>query len=1125
MKIKTQKQIIDAIKRLVLKRILTLILGIFFASLTFSVSAKENNISLDIRNKPLSQVLNEIEAKSGVSFLVRSSDVDLKEKVSIKVSNESIEDVLSQLFKTTKIEFEISGKIISIFIPQEIQNNSNNPQPVNHISGVVTDNNGETILGASVIVKGTNKSTITDVNGKFSLLNISNDATLVISYVGMRSQEIKVAGKTNINVTLTNNTVLLEEVVAVGYGSQKKASITGAIATINSDKLTIAPIASTTNLLAGRLPGLITKQESGLPGSDNASLSIRGFGAPLVIVDGVESSFNNIDANEIESVTILKDASSAIYGSRAGDGVVLVTTKRGTLNKPVITLNSAKTFQGVTNLVKMGSSGQMAELSREEHLNQGLPESTSQFTQEEVDLFYAGTDPDYPNTNWLKTVARDWAPQQQHNLSVRGGSDKIKYYGFLGYLDQESMFKKNGGNYNRYNLRSNIDAKILDNLSLQLDLSSIVEKKDFPWRSDEKENSVWQEYWTTNPWYSATLPDPTKLAYGGASGAVGINATTNSNTIGYKKTDSQNIKGSISLKYDFENIKGLYAKAFANYDQDYVFWKQFNYLPDSWTYNYSNSTYTQQTTATQSTLTHNDSRNRMITGQFSLNFDRTFSEYHHLTVLALYEAIDYYSDWISASRTGYETTAIDYLFAGALANQTANGSASEMGRQSYIGRINYSYKSKYLFEGTLRVDQSAKFSKENRTGYFPSVSLGWRLSEENFIKENLPLLENLKLRTSFSQTGKDDVGNFQYLSGYEYGLKYLMGTSATQGLVETGLANPFLTWENMTIYNIGLDFGLAKQIIYGGLDVFYRDRDGIPGQRSGSLPSTFGATLPTENLNNINTRGFELTLGHEGKFRDFKWSVGANLSWSRSKWGFYDEPSYSDPDQERQNKKTGQWTDRVFGYVSDGLFTSQSEIDGLDYVYNETQGNISIKSGDIRFKDVNKDGLLNWKDKVEIGKGTTPHWEGGFNIDLSYKNFDLTALFQGAFGFYQKVVLKWGTNYSELMYNERWTPENNNRDGIIPRLGGAASNSWDSDFYYKKADYLRLKTMSLGYNLPNYFLKKINMKNLRLYAAGTNLLTFSGLNKYSIDPEAPSGYGGYYYPQMRTITFGLNLSF
>jgi len=1109
-----------------------------FAIDTYSQSAR---INLNISDQSVKTVLAEIQNQSEFSFMFNSKIVDVERKVNIVAEDEKINEVISKLFSNTDIAYTVVDRQIVLFSTKIL----GEQQQGKKVTGKVTDSSGASLPGVSIVVKGTTKGVITDSAGNYSIADIPENSILQFSFVGMKTQEIAVGSNPTISVTLSEENLSLEEVVAIGYGSQKRASITGSVATVKSDVLTIAPMANVTNTLAGRLPGLIAKQESGAPGEDNTRLSIRGFGSPLIIVDGIETPFSNIDANEIESVSVLKDASAAIYGARAGDGVILVTTKRGLSGKPTITLNSNMTFQGVTYMPELASSGQNAELSRERHLNAGKPESTAKYSQKDVDLFYAGTNPDYPNTDWWNVVARDWAPEQQHNLSIRGGSDKIKYYGFLGFLDQQTMFKKGGGEYQRYNFRSNIDAKILDNLSLQMDVSNIWEDRNFPTYGFNNQSSMWATYWNTSPGSHASLPDPNKIPYTGVG--PGLNFVTNKNLAGYFRNQSLDFKASLALKYDFKSVKGLSAKAFANISQASNASKRFAYNPELWTYNYANKTYTQRSNQSNPWMEQFAYRYKTLTGQFSLNYSRTFGPDHELSAMALWEVIDYYNDWISAMREGFKTTTIDYLFAGGIANQTSNGSAFEMGRQSYIGRVNYAYKSKYLLEVTVRSDESAKFSKENRRGIFPSVSLGWRISEEGFLKDNLPILENLKLRASYSQTGKDDVGNFQYLSGYSYalpvqygnGASYLIGGSASNGLKTTGMPNPLLTWETMTIYNAGLDFALAKNKLYGEFDLFSRDRDGIPGRRTGSFPETFGARLPMENINAINTRGFELVLGHKGRLNDFFWDISANISWSRSKWNHFDEPVYTDPDTERQTKKTGEWTDRLFGYVSEGLFTTQPEIDALPYKYNETQGNVSLKPGDIRFKDINKDGLLNWRDQVEIGtgipqqwsggkngQGTDPHWIGGSKIDLTYKNFNLAAFFQGAFGFSQQVVTDYGdNNYSVLMYNERWTPKNNNANGLIPRLGGAPSNAWKSDFNLIKADYLRLKSVTLSYNLPESWLKKATIQSTRIYVSGTNLFTMSRLNKYSVDPEAPSGLGGFYYPQMRTISIGLSLSF
>jgi TonB-linked SusC/RagA family outer membrane protein len=419
----------------------------------------------------------------------------------------------------------------------------------------------------------------------------------------------------------------------------------------------------------------------------------------------------------------------------------------------------------------------------------------------------------------------------------------------------------------------------------------------------------------------------------------------------------------------------------------------------------------------------------------------------------------------------------------------------------------------------MRADASAKFSSGSRWGYFPSVSLGWRLTEEGFMKDHSSL-DDLKFRLSYGSSGNDNIGNFQYLAGYELGSNYIIGGGVQKGITSKGVANPDLTWEKIKIYNGGIDFSLLQRRLYGSADVFYRERNGMLATRAVSLPSTFGARLPLENLNSQNNRGFELNVGTAGKLNDLKYDVSFNLSWSRSKWSHYEEPVYTDPDQIRLYTVSGRWTDYTFGYVSDGLFTSQEEINSLGFD-QDLQGNKTLKPGDIKYKDVNGDKKLDWRDQVEIGKGTYPHWMTGTNINLDYKNFDFSALFQGAFGYYTNVQLPW---LSETYYQLRWTSQNNNPNALIPRLGGAATNYLFSTHSYKKAGYLRLKNASLGYNISGSLLQKINVSKVRLYVAGTNMLTFDKLKKYDIDPEAPSGNGGLYYPQQRTFSLGAIIS-
>ena len=995
-----------------------------------------------------------------------------------------------------------------------------------NIGGRVTDESGGPLPGVSVLIKGTGIGTITSADGNYTLTNVPANATLSFSFIGMKTVEI-IAASATVNVTMIGDAIGLDEIVAVGYGTQKKGSITGSVSSVGTKEITVAPVASTTNALAGRMPGLISKQTSGQPGADAADLSIRGFGSALIIVDGIETDFNSIDANQIESVSILKDGSASIYGARAGNGVILVTTKRGNIGKPTITLNSSYSIQGVTAMPNTPSSGQYAEMKREQWMNEGMV-GNAPFTEDQVQAYYAGTDPQYPNTDWYHTLIRDWAPQQQYNISIQGGSEKIKYYGFLGYMNQETMWKQSGGDYSRYNLQSNIDAQILDNLSLTIDLASIIEARRYPMRSMDQGNAIWDDFWNTLPIYPATLPDPTKISFAFGAGTGGAHVSSNRELSGYNDRNDQNLKGTITLNYSIKAIKGLSAKAFLNYFQSYGTTKQFFKPTKFYTYDYASDTYTLAGgLGDYAYLNIGKYDSRVITGQLSLNYDHIFgSEHeHHITGLALYETIDYSSNSLSAGRTNFLTPAIDQLFMGSTNGMSNSGTASEMGRVSYVGRLNYSYREKYLVETIFRADASAKFPSKTRWGYFPGVSLGWRMSEENFMK-SLEFITYLKLRASYGESGNDGVGNFQYLTGYRVNntLTYILEDGPQSGIVFSELPNPDLTWENMTTYNTGVDFALWKRKLYGEGDVFYRERNGIPTTRLTSLPYQFGANLPPENLNSSSDRGFEFKLGTSGKCNGLTYDVSANISWSRAKWNHYEEPDYTDLDQKRLYQNSGQWVDRAVVYVSDGIYTSQGEIDNLNFDQDQ-QGNKTLRPGDIKYVNINGDGILDWRDAV-VKQGTSPHWMTGLSIGLTYRDFDLSALFQGAFGYYYLLNLEsTGMMLPSIIYEEHWTEKNNRADALFPRLGGAWTNGLSSDFNYRKAGYIRLKTVSLGYNLPKRWLNQMNIERLRIYVAGQNLITFDKLKKYNIDPEAPSGNSGRYYPQQRTIAFGANISF
>lgn len=1103
----------------IMKITLTLVFVSIFSMFAGNIHSQNARITFTKNNATLESVLNEIENQTDYLFII-NSNIDTHQKVSVRADDTPVSKVLDELFHDTEIHYTMEGSHIVL---------SNKPQPAilqqtRKITGRILDENGEPLIGVSVMLKGTSNGTITNIDGDYTLSgDITDKSVLEVTYIGMKKQEITVGNRTRINITMTSDNEMLDEVIVVGYGTQRKGNLTGSVSAIKSEKLTIAPIGNVTNALAGQLPGLIVKQTSGIPGSDGSTLRIRGFDAPLVIVDGIEGDFNNIDASQIESISILKDGAASIYGARAGNGVILVTTKRGIDSKPVISLNTSFTLQGQTNVIKPGSSGQRAEWLREEHINKGLPMEQVPYTEEQIQKYYNGTDPNYLNSDWYDAVIRDWAPQQNHNLSIRGGSNKIKYYGYIGYNDQETIVKTGGGSYKRYNVQSNIDAKITDRLSFTLDMLLTKENQFFPTvGSGFGHSNFWSIIYDSDPRYPIYLPDRSKLSYGGLSYGNALFAS-NTNLGGYSDTDKNRIRANGGLIYEFKYVKGLKAKMSISYDTYNQNYKYFNKQGKFYSYNIDSDTYTFERASQDPTgVTEVFGRGYSLTQQYSLQYERLFKEKHRVSALALFETIDYNDKNVETGRTGFMSTILDQLFAGNGTTSFNNGWESEMGRASWVGRINYSYMDKYLIETILRADASAKFPQNSRWGYFPSVSLGWVLSQESFMK-SLKAIDNIKLRASYGESGNDNVGSFKYLAGYAFDGSYKIGDEIKSGLYAVGLANPILTWETMKIYNGGIDLSFFNRKLYGTVDAFYRVRDGIPGSRSVSLPSSFGAELPLENLNSIDTRGWELNLGTSGNFGNFMYDISGNLSWARSKWRKYDEPIYSDPDQERIYKREGRWTDVRYGYISDGLFTSQAEFEALDFTYKDLNGNSSLRPGDIKYVDLNGDKVLDWKDQKEIGKGTLPTWTYGFNMNFKYHGFDLSALFQGAFGYTTYIDLTKAA--STLKYDNRWTEKENNPNSLVARPGGASTNKYYSDFNNHNTAYLRLKNLSIGYELPKGLVSKAGIQQLRIYIAGTNLFTLSSLHKYGVDPEVPEGSPAYYYPQQRTLSVGLNLSF
>ena len=1096
------------------------------AAVGYSQTAR---LTIDMQEATVAQVIAQIENESQFYFTYNTREINPNRIVSIQVNETDINTLLNQLFADEPVNYLIVDKHVVLYKEGTIAYSGNAQQGI-AITGVITDPDGEPLPGATVKMKGSTQGTVTDSNGNYSLSVPDANATLVFSYIGYATQEIQVGNQRVINVKLQEDTHQIEEVVVVGYGVQRVATMTGSVSQIKTDKVTVAPIANVTNLLAGQLPGLITKQISGVPGQDGASLRIRSFeGNPLMIVDGMENSFENLDASQIETISILKDGAASIYGARAGNGVILITTKRGSQSKPTVSVNSSYTLQGSTRVYKPSSSAQRAQLQRDMWLNiDGNDPALAPFTEEEIELYKRGTDPNYPNTDWFDASIRRYAPQQNHNLTVSGGTETIKYSGYFGYNSQETILKTNGGYFDRYNFQVNIDAKVTKQITISMDIKHFKEKRYYPAGANSiggNNNYFWGGLiYSADPAYPLTIPDPSKWAYAGVTYGNPVWAT-NSEFSGYQDRQNKNTVYKGELKYDFKYVPGLNLKGSVSLRNDDYQYKNVVNQESFYIYNAAADIYTmvrKSQDAMQINMTA--SNTTRLVQQYSLNYNNTFLNVHTVSGMLLYEwQKDTYSSF-STSRSGFLSMALDEFFAGDASTASNNSSTSAMGRVSWVGRLNYSFKDRYMMETILRADASSRFADGYRWGYFPSVSLGWNIAQENFMSQ-MKSLDQLKLRMSYGSSGYDGVANFAFLTGYRFDGTYTIGSNLLSGLMPTDLANFALSWETMRIYDVGLDFSLWKRKLYGEFDYFYRERNGIPATRRGSLPDSFGAGLPVENLNSQSTAGFELKLGTSGMAGNLYYDISGNFNYGISKWIKYDEAEYTDPDEIRLYKNTGKAIDRRYGYIFDGLFTSQEEINQWPITYDVlNNSNAVLRPGDAKYKDLNGDGVINWRDQKEIGKGATPHGTFGLNINLKYKNFDFSTLFQGAFDYNTKISWDYRVN---ILYDDYWHATRNNKaDALEPRPGGASPNGFGSDYRNRTTSYMRLKYISVGYSIPASILSQIGVEKCRFYLAGTNFFTISNLNKYGLDPEMPESYSaGFYYPQQFTMSVGCNFTF
>lgn len=1022
----------------------------------------------------------------------------------------------------------------------------------NQVTGHVADATGEPIIGANVTVKGTTVGTITDIDGNFTLEVGSTDGTLVVSFIGYKSAEAAIKGKSPINVILQEDTETLDEVVVVGYGTQNRKSLTGAISDVKSESLTRSVSTTTAGALSGKIAGISTRAKDARPGK-GISLEIRNMGAPLYVIDGIpyggntgndwlvnsevsgNDVFNSLNIEDIESITVLKDASAAIYGLRASNGVVLVTTKKGKKNEKVsINVNGYYGWQNLTRFPELANAEQYTRGLAEAAQNRG-EDPNSVYTKEELAKWAAGTEKGYKSYDYYDMIMRKNVPQYHVNASVTGGSERTNYYLSVAHTSQEAMMPD--FNYQRTNFQLNLDTKITNRFTIGAQVSGRYEKtNDVGLPGGDGYYSAILAVFKMRPIDSPYANDNPNYIRNIDSYRNGYNpAAFRRDIAGYKDSMTRYANINAYAQYDFGF--GLTAKATFSYGYTNSRFDGYQYAYQIYTYDEASDTYNGTNAAGRWRLQIDRSVPTRYM-QLQLNYNKQIKD-HNISAVLGYEASDY--DW---SKKTYGTEpSTDYL--PLLQMDEINSFGDEWSyeaRAGWLARVNYDYAHKYLVELLARYDGSYLYAPSQRWGFFPGASIGWRISEENFFAPLKSVVDDLKIRASIGQTGTESgVSLFGYLSGYNWnqGSAVLDGEYVT-GLNQRGLPVTNLSWTKNTTKNIGFDLTMFGNRLTISADAFRKDITGVPAARYDVLlPSEVGYSLPNENLNKQAYVGTEAMATWTDHIGDFNYRVSGNITFSRYRNIESYKPRFSNSWDEYRNSSEDRWGGIYWGYQVIGQFQSEEEI--KNYPVNlDGQGNTTLLPGDLIYKDVNNDGVINGMDERPIGfpEGWAPILSFGGNIGLEWKGIDLNIDFSGGAmqGWRQNYELTNayhnGGNSPAYLLEDRWhrldlyEPESEWVPGRYPaiRNGEFAYNNKNSDFWLHNVHYLRISNLEIGYSLPTWMLKPIHAQKVRIYGSVSNLCSFDNVHQYGIDPEITAA-AAVVYPQQRTFLVGFNVTF
>ncbi|QEC52499.1 SusC/RagA family TonB-linked outer membrane protein [Anseongella ginsenosidimutans] len=974
------------------------------------------------------------------------------------------------------------------------------------ITGTVTDaQTGEGLPGVSVVLKGTNIGTATDVNGHYELdySRTALENVLVFTFLGYVSQEEQTGSRQTINVQLKKDITGLEEVVVIGYGTQRKVNLTGSVSTVSGEDLARRPVGQTTAALQGMVPGLTVTQRSGQPGKDGGNVRIRGIGTtgdsnPLVILDGVESSLNNVDPNEIESITVLKDAASAaIYGARAANGVILITTKRASAKGFSVNYNTYGGWQTPTDMPDIVGALDHMEMMNEAYTNTGrAPLYSAEYIEEYKSQGPSNRDR-YPNTDWQDLTLKDNAFMQSHYLAVNAGNEKIRVLGSLSYLDQEGIIPNTG--FKRYNLRLNSDIKFSDKFTTALDV--------FLRRTDLEEPTVGTGY--VFHWMRRIPANQAGILSNGlyGEGWNGDHPLARARDGGMR--NQQILSAILNMNVKFKPVQWLTAEV--NYAPKFnePHTTAFSNIIQTYRWDFSPS----YAIPGRNSLTEEFSRDWYNNLRASVTYDNLLADKHQVTVLAGFQREDQSSNFIRAYREVFQLPEYQEINSGNEENQQTAGSGSHWALQSFYGRINYNYKEKYLFEANGRYDGSSRFATGNKYAFFPSVSAGWRISQEPFMSGIGHVVTDLKLRASWGRLGNQNIGLYPFAAFVDIGnSNYVFGEQVTTGAALNDMANPTIRWEETEVSDIGLDLNLWSKFTLTA-DYYYRKTSGILLRLD--IPTMIGLTAPFQNAGVVENRGWELSMNYRDRLGSFDYGVSFNLSDVRNK--------VLDLKGIRRTGRQVSWEghpiDAFYGYQAIGFFQDAADVENSP----EQFGNVA--AGDLKYRDLNNDGVINTEDQAIIGSNI-PRYTYSANIDLGYKGIDLSVFLQGVgkvdgFLYGQGIMPFFTGGTVQEQHKDRWTPEN--RDAAFPRFAfNENNNEQNSDFWMKSAAYLRLKNIQLGYTFPASLLKG-KVERLRIYVSGQNLFTVEDFWQ-GYDVEAPASDGAW-YPQMKTYSLGLDVKF